>query len=265
MSDDARASFGSELRRLRRALGWEQEDVAAALRSAGLKGAKSTVSDWETGKRLPRNARTVHALDEILKADGELLSLWQRSGPWLRVATLVQERIRDRDLDPDVVAANAGIARSELDALLTQAQPIRRYDKYRDLSRAVGWTGDSISRILTGADPLDMSDWQMTPDDYHTVLRYLQHESHDQADGLRGLQLMDSHDDVGVWALAHALEHIEQRLDHLTDHIGAIAQHLDITFASNDEFALAANEGNPDATLEDVRDTPAPGHVEPEP
>lgn len=72
--------------------------------------------------------------------------------PWAEVARRIDERIDELKLTNAEVLRRSGLSYKTL-ARYLEGKPIRRRDKERGLCEALGWTTDSIARILRGEEP----------------------------------------------------------------------------------------------------------------
>lgn len=76
------------------------------------------------------------------------------SGAWKRVAERVRVRRDDElGLSQEQLAAKADIGTATIRKIETAAQDRYNRSTLRQLTRALGWTPDSIDRILEGQDP----------------------------------------------------------------------------------------------------------------
>jgi hypothetical protein len=71
---------------------------------------------------------------------------------WPAVAAALNERIDELAVTKAELIRKSGVSFKTLDGYLN-GEPIQRRDKRRDLCIALGWTTDSIDRILQGLEP----------------------------------------------------------------------------------------------------------------
>lgn len=64
--DERKRRFGRRLRELRKAAGLEQGELAGRLQAEGHDVKPSTLSGWERGTAIPRNRRSIVALELLL-------------------------------------------------------------------------------------------------------------------------------------------------------------------------------------------------------
>lgn len=74
------------------------------------------------------------------------------SAQWAEVGRRIAMRIDDLSLTKAEVIRRSGVSAKTLDGYIT-GNAIRRRDKERDLALALGWTSDSVRRILVGGEP----------------------------------------------------------------------------------------------------------------
>jgi hypothetical protein len=78
------------------------------------------------------------------------------SPDWARLGVVVTERMRELALTKSELIRASGVSQSTLDSYMAgEARKSHRLDKLRDLSLALGWTPDSLERVLAGEDPVD--------------------------------------------------------------------------------------------------------------
>lgn len=70
---------------------------------------------------------------------------------WERVATAVQQRRLDRGMNQD----DLGVSKAVASALENARQEAYSRATLMKVSRALGWTADSIEKILTGDEPVE--------------------------------------------------------------------------------------------------------------
>jgi len=80
---------------------------------------------------------------------------------WDLVGAAIAERIRELGMTKAQVTRDASVSDTSLTAYIG-GQPIRRVDKRTGLCRALGWSIDSIDRILDGKAP-HLIDREPTP------------------------------------------------------------------------------------------------------
>lgn len=71
---------------------------------------------------------------------------------WAAVATRIERRIDELKLSQRELVERSGVSSSTWRSLAAGA-PVRRNDKVRGICIALGWTPDSIDRILAGEEP----------------------------------------------------------------------------------------------------------------
>lgn len=76
-----------------------------------------------------------------------------RDTRWEQVGDAVRARITELRLTNAEVQRRSGVSDKTLTGYLN-GEPIRRADKARGLCEALGWTPDSIDRILDGDEPV---------------------------------------------------------------------------------------------------------------
>lgn len=74
---------------------------------------------------------------------------------WDLVGEAIARRIEDLGLTKAEVIRTSGVSAKTLDGYLA-GEPIVRPDKRRGISDALGWTRDSIARVLAGDEPLEI-------------------------------------------------------------------------------------------------------------
>jgi hypothetical protein len=77
----------------------------------------------------------------------------QRAPAWVRVARRVVERRRALDLTVEDAAARSGVDVATWHRIEQAAQPGYRAHRLAGVCRALGWTPDSINRIVSGGEP----------------------------------------------------------------------------------------------------------------
>lgn len=72
---------------------------------------------------------------------------------WQRVGEALTDRFEELLMSKAELIEKSGVSDKTLKAYLA-GEPIRRMDKRRDLALALGWTADSINRVLEGGTPV---------------------------------------------------------------------------------------------------------------
>lgn len=80
---------------------------------------------------------------------------------WKRVGGAIQARIADLALSKAEVIRQSGVSDKTLTGYIN-GNPIKRPDKRRELCLALGWTPDSIDRLLAGNEPKELDAAPMT-------------------------------------------------------------------------------------------------------
>lgn len=81
---------------------------------------------------------------------------------WRTVAALVRARIEEMGVSLREFERRAGVSDTTLRAVL-RGRPLVRADKRAQLARGLGWTHDSIDRILRGEAPATAPDGAGAP------------------------------------------------------------------------------------------------------
>jgi hypothetical protein len=79
---------------------------------------------------------------------------------WKIVGDAIAARIAALHVTKAEIIRKSGVSDKTLDGYI-EGKPIRRRDKARDLCLALGWTPDSIDRILGGELPREAAPWQL--------------------------------------------------------------------------------------------------------
>lgn len=82
---------------------------------------------------------------------------------WTEVGRRIRNRINELQLTQAEAIRRSGVSDKTLTGYM-DGKPIHRRDKRRGLCQALGWTPDSIDRILDGLDPLPADDPATYPD-----------------------------------------------------------------------------------------------------
>lgn len=75
------------------------------------------------------------------------------SGDWMRLATAIERRLGATGATVSEVAAAAGLSRETVRPILNAVPGNYRPATLAKVSLALGWTGDSIERVLAGGKP----------------------------------------------------------------------------------------------------------------
>jgi transcriptional regulator with XRE-family HTH domain len=72
---------------------------------------------------------------------------------WGQVAELVAQRFAELSLSKAQFIERSGVSSHTINAVL-RGEPVQRADKRGDIAAALGWSRDSIDRILAGGPPI---------------------------------------------------------------------------------------------------------------
>lgn len=87
--------------------------------------------------------------------------------PWGLIGQRIAQRIADLHLLQVEVQRAAGISDKTLSGYIA-GKPVVRPDKRRGLCRALGWTDDSITRMVRGDEPELRADEPVSDTDYNS-------------------------------------------------------------------------------------------------
>lgn len=82
---------------------------------------------------------------------------------WQKLADLLRERREEQGLSQRDLADAAGTTDRLISAIERTERTTFKPHKLRAIAKAVGWTGDSVNRILTGKEPVDASEETAEP------------------------------------------------------------------------------------------------------
>lgn len=98
----------------------------------------------------------------------------KRDGPpmdddWKAVGRAVEARIRELGVTWETFYTSSGVSEATVSGV-RKGRPIKRPDKLRDLTRGLGWSDDSVDRVLRGEPPVLNPRVRAVVDDYGRLL-----------------------------------------------------------------------------------------------